>query len=169
MPNRIGLSIRIKETLSPDYWVSATQVSHHPVVRHDPKPPLPVSPDHFGIPLQENLKVGLREEELALLACWSASACRDRRWYFKLKQKSNELSGFDIERRLQLLPVDLVVGFLEFTQFVPGTLTRLCTGAYIAYSIDSSDGPWWLGFVKLLFYVPSIISEMTDCVLQVRR
>ena len=91
LPNTIGLSIRTKETVSPDYWVPETQVSHHPVVRYDPTPPLSVSPDHFSVSLHENLKVGLKEKERALLVRRSASACRGRRRYFKLNQGINTL------------------------------------------------------------------------------
>jgi hypothetical protein len=60
---------------------------------------------------------------------------------------------------LQPLPGDLVVGFFECTQFVPGSLNQLCNGAFVVYSIDGSDGPWWLGFVKSLLYVSNAISE----------
>ena len=67
LPNTIGPSSCIKETLSPDRWVSEAQVSHRYVVRHDPIPHLPVSPDHFGVSLHENLKVGPRKEEPILV------------------------------------------------------------------------------------------------------
>ena len=75
LPSTIDMSIHIEGTLSLDCWLSETQVSQHPVVRNNPTP-VPVSPDHFGVSLRENLKVGLSEEQPALLACWSISACR---------------------------------------------------------------------------------------------
>ena len=61
LPNTIGLSTLIEETLSPDSFPSETQVSHHPVVRHNPISPPPVSPDHFGVSLHKNL-VEIRDE-----------------------------------------------------------------------------------------------------------
>ena len=140
LPNTIGLSILIKETLSPDSFPSKTQVSHHPVVRHDPISPPPVSPDHFGVSLHKNL-VEIRDEQPALLVSYSITACRGIHKYFELKRGSNALAVFDIQGRLQPLQGDLVASFLEFTQFVPGTLDRLYTGACVVYSIGGSDGP----------------------------
>ena len=65
------------------------------------------------------------------------------------------------------MPGYLVVCFIECTQFIPGTLDQLYTGAFVVYNLDSSDDPWWLSFLESLFYVPGIISEMTDSGLQV--
>ena len=79
---------------------------------------------------------------------------------------SNELSVFNIQGLLQPLRGDLVVCFLEYTHFVPGTLDQLCTSACVAYSIAGSDGPWWLGFVRALLYERDIRTE-THGVLQV--
>jgi hypothetical protein len=168
LPSTIGMSIRIEETLCPNSWGSETEVSQDPVVRTNPTP-VPMSSDHFGVSLHENLKVGARQEEASLVARPSRSACRGRRRYFEFKQDSNELAAFTVEGRLQPFPGYLVVGFLECTQFVPGSLNRMCNGAFVACSVDGSDGPWWLGFVKSLFYVPDIISARSDGVLQVYR
>ena len=71
--------------------------------------------------LHENLKLGLNKGQSALLARQSMSACRGRQRYFKLKRDSYELSAVNIEEMLQPLPGDLLVGFIECTQFVPGS------------------------------------------------
>jgi hypothetical protein len=115
LTSAIDLNIPAKE-ISPNCWLSETQVSQQPIVTNNTTP-MPVSPEYFGVSLHEHIKVEPGVEQPALLAYRLVSVCRGRQQYFELKRDSNELLAFNVEGRLQLFQCELVIEFLECTQF----------------------------------------------------
>ena len=65
LQSTIGLINCIEETLSSNYWLLESQISQQPAITNN-HIPVPVSHEHFGSSLRENLKLGPSAEQPAL-------------------------------------------------------------------------------------------------------